>query len=278
MRTTRVLMFVMCAAVIGAPAGDAGAAEPGAVNASTVTLPCVPVGTYWNGPLPPEGTPAAPDLAVVAFNARPKDARVHLDGRFVGRARYLDGSPGYLYLEPGSYRIDLRLEGYESVTVAIEAKQGCRYDLKHRLQKGRSAPDEPDDASFGKGKPAERVYAPVAGDAAPAVVEFRGGPDLRLRPDLAGETAAGASAAIPAAALRLQVKPSSAAVWIDGAFVASGRELERMEAPLAVVAGSHLITVEAPGHRAETRRIEVAPDQVLELEIVLAEEAEGASL
>jgi hypothetical protein len=56
------------------------------------------------------GTPRpGPELAVVSIDVRPKDARVHLDDRFVGRARYLDGKPGYLYLEPGTYDLELRL-------------------------------------------------------------------------------------------------------------------------------------------------------------------------
>lgn len=278
MRTMRLLMTFACAAVVGAASGGAGAAEREAVDASTVVLPCLPVGTYWNGPLPPEGTPSAPDLAIVAIDTRPKDARVHLDDRFVGRARYLDGSPGYLYLEPGSYRLDLRLEGYETVTVAIEAEPGCRYDLKHRLQKARGAPAGPDDESFGRGKPLERVYAPLAGAGGAAVDAPRGGPDPSLRTDIGRETAGAAAPMNRDATLRLQVRPSHAAVLIDGAFVASGSELAKMEAPLAIAAGSHTVTVEAPGHTSDTRTIEVGPGQVMELEIVLAADSAGDSL
>lgn len=278
MRTMHLLLILACAAATGAAAGVAGVAEREAVDASTVVLPCLPVGTYWNGPLPPEGVPSAPDLAIVATDTRPKDARVHLDDRFVGRARYLDGSPDYLYLEPGSYRLELRLEGYETVAVAIEAEPGCRYDLKHRLQKTRGAPAGPDDESFGRGKPLERVYAPLAGAEGAAVGAPRGGPDPRLRPDLGPETA-GAAAPMPRdAALRLHVRPSHAAVWIDGAFVASGSELAKMEGPLAIAAGGHTVTVEAPGHTSDTRTFEVAPGQVMELEIVLATDSAGGWL
>jgi hypothetical protein len=278
MRTMRVLRTFACAAVIGAASGVAGAAEREAVDASTVVLPCLPVGTYWNGPLPPEGTPSAPDLAIVAIDTRPKNARVHLDDRFVGRARYLDGSPGYLYLEPGSYRLELRLEGYETVTVAIEAEPGCRYDLKHRLQKARGAPAGPDHKSFGRGKPLERVYAPLAGAEGAAEGALRGGPDPSLRPDIGREAVGAAAPMTRDAALRLQVRPPHAAVWIDGAFVASGSELAKMEEPLAIAAGGHTVTVEAPGHTSDTRMIEVGPGQVMELEIVLQEVPDGESM
>lgn len=278
MRTMRLLMIFACAAVIGAASGGAGAAEREAVDASTVVLPCLPVGTYWNGPLPPEGTPSAPDLAIVAVDTRPKNARVHLDDRFVGRARYLDGNPGYLYLEPGAYTLELRLEGYQTVSVDLEAEPGCRYDLKHRLLKAPGASAGPDDRSFGRGKPLERVYAPVA-ESAPAGSDTpRRGPDPSLRPDTGGRGAGADDTNALAAALRLRVRPPSAAVWIDGAFVASGGELAKMEAPLAIAAGSHTIKVEAPGHTGDTRTIDLRPGQVLELEIVLEEVPDGESL
>lgn len=279
MRTMRLLMTFACAAVISAASGGAGAVERDAVDASTVVLPCLPVGTYWNGPLPPEGTPSAPDLAIVAVDSRPKNARVHLDDRFVGRARYLDGHPGYLYLEPGAYTLELRLEGYQTVSVDLKAERGCRYDLKHRLLKAPGASAGPDDRSFGRGKPLERVYAPVAEAAPTGSGTPRRGPDPSLRPDIGREAAGGDAAPMTReSTLRLQVRPSHAAVWIDGAFVASGDELAKMEAPLAIAAGSHTIKVEAPGHTGDTRTIDLRPGQELELEIVLQEVPDGESL
>ncbi|MCJ7756379.1 MAG: hypothetical protein MUP13_17600, partial [Thermoanaerobaculales bacterium] len=94
------------------PAGTAGQKTgPAEVDASSVILPCIPVAAYWTGPPQSEGMPPGPELAIVSTDVRPKDARVYLDNRFVGRARYLDGWPGYLFLAPGSYRLELRLDG-----------------------------------------------------------------------------------------------------------------------------------------------------------------------
>ena len=84
------------------------AGTPDLVNESVVVLPCIPVAAYWTGSPQSDGMPSGPDLAVVSTKVRPKNARVHLDGRFAGRARYLDGKPGYLYLEPGAYRLEIR--------------------------------------------------------------------------------------------------------------------------------------------------------------------------
>jgi hypothetical protein len=253
-----------------APAGGGGGGTQEA-NASQVMLPCIPVGAYWSGPPPSEGMPPGPDLAVVSVNVRPKDARVHLDDRFVGRARYLDGKPGYLYLEPGSYDLELRLEGYQSVLVKLDAQAACRYDLKHRLERGKGRPSENED-DYGKGKPFNRVYGPLVTDQPEVASPRPAGPDPRLRKDLdLGSEQAADKAAKPRAALRLRVTPESATVSIDGAFVATAREIGLMEGPLAVTAGKHRVVIRAPGYIEASRELELLRGEVVELEINLSE-------
>lgn len=245
--------------------------EGQAVDASTVVLPCTPVAAWWSGPPPSSEVPPGPDLAVVSVDVRPKDARVHLDGRFVGRARYLDGKPGYLYLEPGSYRLELRLDGYRTVAVDLEARSTCRYDLKHRLERaGAKSPGKPEDA-FGKGMPLNRVFSPIT-EAGPAQTEGRAaGPDPSLRPDLDERSKPAAeSARKPTAALTLRVSPESAEVSIDGVFVATARELGRMEGPLATTAGEHVVSVRAPGFAEASKSVRLAEGEIVELEISLS--------
>ena len=241
------------------------------IDASTVMLPCTPVAAWWDGPPPSTGVPPGPELAVVSVDVRPKDARVHLDDRFIGRARYLDGRPGYLYLEPGSYRLELRLDGYRTVAVDLEARAACRYDVKHRLQRsGEKSPDRPEDA-FGKGRPQSRVFGPLTKDEAAAPPERAGGPDPSLRKDLDGVLKRTATPAPkPGASLRLRVSPEEATVSLDGAFVATGRELGRMEGPLAITAGEHMLVVRAPGFQEWSKSILVAEGEVLELEMQLS--------
>lgn len=240
-------------------------------NASTVLLPCTPVAAWWTGPPPTSGMPPGPDLAVVSIDVRPKDARVHLDDRFVGRARYLDGRPGYLYLEPGAYRLELRLDGYRTVEVELEASAACRYDMKHRLERSsEKSPDRPEDA-FGEGRPFNRVFGPITKAEPAAPPERAGGPDPSLRKDLdGGLKRAAAPAPKPGAALRLRVSPEAAMVSIDGVFVATGRELARMEGPLATTAGEHLVSVRAPGFVEQSKSVRLAEGETLEIEIALS--------
>ena len=108
----------------------------------------------------------------------PRMLRVHLDDRFVGRARYLDGKPGYLYLEPGTYNLELRLEGYRTVLVELEATPSCRYDLKHRLEKSRSTVPGGSAIDYGKGEALQSGLRAAVTDPSLAVASsLRSGPD-----------------------------------------------------------------------------------------------------
>ena len=246
-------------------------AVPDLVNESVVDLPCIPVATYWTGPPQSDGMPSGPDLAVVSTQVRPKNARIYLDDRFVGRARYLDGTPGYLYLEPGSYRLELRYGGYRTIVVDLNAAAGCKYVLKHFMERVKGTPKEGKADGYGKGKPFDRVFGPLQKIEEIIASAPAHGPDPSLRKDLALESGQiddkerrlGAS-------LRLRVDPTSASVSIDGEFVATGRELGRMENPLAMTPGTHLIEVEAPGFTGAARNIFLEDGETLELVITLS--------
>ena len=190
MGTPRLIPFVLALLAMGAEGAGAqtaaqltaGATDGSArtVNASQVMLPCTPVAAYWNGPPPSAGMPPGPQLAIVSIDVRPKDARVHLDGRFVGRARYLDGKPGYLYLEPGTYDLELRIEGYRAVLVELDATPSCRYDLKHRMEKAGQKVTGESAADYGKGKPFNRVFGPLVRAEPEVAPPRRSGPDPGL--------------------------------------------------------------------------------------------------
>ena len=279
MGTLRVALALLSMGAVGVGAQTAAQLTAGAsegpvssVNASKVMLPCTPVAAYWNGPPPAAGMPPGPQLAVVSIDVRPKDARVHLDDRFVGRARYLDGKPGYLYLEPGIYDLELRLEGYLTVLVELDATPSCRYDLKHRMEKARQEVPDGSASAFGKGEPFDRVFGPLVKTEPEVALSRQSGPDPSLRRDLDRRSKRATDAVqMPGSSLRLRVMPDSASVSIDGVFVATGRELALMQGPLAITAGKHEVVVSASGFVAASKSIELAEGEVLELEISLSE-------
>lgn len=282
MGTPRLILFVFALLATGAESGGAqtavqlttGTPEGAAstVNASRVMLPCTPVAAYWNGPPPAAGMPPGPELAVVSIDVRPKDARVHLDGRFVGRARYFDGKPGYLYLEPGAYNLELRIEGYRTILVELDATPSCRFDLKHRMEKAKQKASEATEIDYGKGEPFDRVFGPMVKTEPQVKSSHRSGPDAGLRRDLENRSDRAADAVEGrGASLLLRVKPETASVSIDGAFVATGRELALMEGPLATTVGKHDVVVSAPGFVVASRSIDLEEGGILELEISLSE-------
>src|SRR6266508_3065687 len=72
---------------------------------------------------------------VIDTDISPEDARVYLDGRSIGNADDFDGYPDYLYLRSGHYRIEFRLEGYETLVREVNSRPGMFVDYKDKLHK-----------------------------------------------------------------------------------------------------------------------------------------------
>ena len=255
---------------VDSPAADAPSdpSQTGGFLADDV--PCSAVAAYWNGPPQAPGMPQGPELAIVSTDIRPKDARLLLDGRMVGRTRYLDGTPGYLYLEPGSYRLEIHFDGYQTIGVNLVASVGCRYDLKYRMERVPGTPKEQKSATGGKAKPFHRVFGPVESGLVESASLSAHGPDPSLRRDLEPSATRDGPSAPIAGALRLRVSPDDAEVLIDGEFVATGRELARMQGPLVTQPGPHVVDVVAPGYESARRSVNLARGEVVELAIELS--------
>jgi hypothetical protein len=73
----------------------------------------------------------------------------------------------------------------------------------------------------------------------------------------------------------LSVSPATAAIAIDGEFVATAEELNRMVAPLAVSSGDHRIEFTAPGHRGVSKSVVLQDGEVLEMSVKLEAGAES---
>ena len=271
---------VMAALAVCLVAAAAAAGDPNPVSAEAVAtaaavggareVPCLQVATAWPVSGSGAATLEAPQLAVVLIDIRPKDGMVFLDDRFAGRARYFNGTNGFLYLEPGSYRLELRLDGYRTEAFEIAAQPSCRFEIRHRMQRARGSTADGTALPVGRGVPEQWVWAPVGGAAAALPDAARpAGPDPALRPDLGLGTTQSPEARPPRGTLRLLVKPPTAEVYLDGSFLATGRELDLMVAPLAVPLGPHVIEARAPGFASRFEEVSVTEGEVVELEIVL---------
>ena len=271
------LMAVLVACLVGTATGDEGPSIAGGSAGSNppagggaLDVPCSPVTTVWPVSSAGPATLEAPKLSVVVTDVRPKDAMVSLDGRFVGRSRYFNGTRGFLYLEPGTYRLELRMDGFRTEAFTIAAQPNCRFEIRHRMERARGPTAEIPGPAVGKGEPEQWVWAPLEPAVAAAPPTGRpGAPNPSLRPDLGLGSSTVPQPEPARGALRLRVKPSTAEVYLDGSFLATAHELDLMVSPLAVPVGHHVLELRAPGFAGRTEEISVAAGAVVELDIVL---------
>ena len=76
----------------------------------------------------------------IDVQAKPGQADVWVDGKYVAEARDLDGYPTYLWLAEGAHHVVVYKEGYARFEEDIEVQRGMVKQLKVKLEKGASEP------------------------------------------------------------------------------------------------------------------------------------------
>lgn len=271
MRYATILVGAVAVGLYGLVPPAVGDDRSETVESSVGFLPCTPVGV--DGPVPwgvAPGHPRLPppggvlNLTVVITDVRPDRARLYLDDRYIGRADDFDGRPDVLYLEPGTYALEARLGGYRTARFDLIADAGCRYDIRHWLDRVRGDPVERADDGPPSPFPLERVFGPVGSTASGAETRPQDAPEattMTARPSV-----------VPAsgrATIRLRVTPPQASVTLDGEFLATGSELGRIEGGLAVDAGHRMLEVSAPGYRTVTLALDLVAGTAAEYTVEL---------
>ncbi len=192
------------------------------------------------------------DTGSVRVLVEQSKARVYVDGYYAGIVDDFDGMFQRLHVAPGEHDITIKLEGYKthnfSVYVPYDGTLKLRWDL------------EPGEGHDGSGDP---TLAPPRREARRERDEDRWplDRDRRARRDRDPDAARDGFGA-----LRFDVRPDDASVYVDGAFRGSARELGSLELP----AGAHRIEIVRPGYRTYEREITVeeggAADVSVELE------------
>jgi hypothetical protein len=212
------------------------------------------------------GRITAPAQATLVVDSRPTGAEVYVEGRLQGR------TPLRLTLNEGTYRVELRLPGYEPYQATVRVERGRETRLSASLRPirtgelylearpegaevyvdGRLVGRAPLRVSLEAGLHEVRVVAPGYGEYR-AQVEVRPGESLRLVVEL-----------VPVRAILELYLNVEARVFLDGqeVGVARGGYL-RLEAPF----GDHELTLVAPGYRTLVQAIRVTGNQVLRLEL-----------
>jgi hypothetical protein len=206
---------------------------------------------------------------VIDTEVSPKDAEMYIDGGYVGKARQFDGWPGYLPLEPGTYRIEFRLPGYAPFRIRARVLAGRRLVIKKRLRKlapGEATPapesvppqgraedpdqdrgdwrwDEPS-GRRGPGGPSSRSEPPPEAQGPPP--EARDEPPPRT-PDQ------DRSQDLPQMSeLRLQIAPEDASVYLNGEFHVNAKDLEGGSRAIMLAPGEYKLEVVRPGYKSQS--------------------------
>lgn len=182
------------------------------------------------------------DVATVDIDVSPAEARVYLDGQYIGAADDFAGDPNYLSLRPGSYRLEFRLEGYESLGIDIDAEPGAKIEVHKKLPR----------------TPGAKRYGP---HEAPAEIQ---------REDTWERRAPGTtSPARERTRLMITAQPRDAAVYLDDHFLGTAEELGRTDGGVPLTPGRHTITVSRPGFKNRTVAVNVARGEAKKVDISL---------
>jgi hypothetical protein len=244
-------------------------------------------GYYGDGGYGPPGYWAAIDTDI-----DPEEALVYLDGKFIGAADDFDGYPDYLYLGPGRYKLEFRLEGFEPVVREVDAQPGTYVDFKDKMVK---IPGAKHYGSYETPKmegPVRRFFAKRRGGNAAATEPS--GPDVTVEGGTDGSGPGNGYGPPPPAHrdprrgqpsdqwrgthvdrgqvrshLRLTVEPPDAAVYIDNRFIGTAEEVNSMDQGVTISPGHHTITVSRPGFREKTTEVTVEEGKTGSLEVTL---------
>ncbi|MGH9366382.1 MAG: PEGA domain-containing protein [Thermoanaerobaculia bacterium] len=237
-----------------------------------------------------------PGWAAIDTDVSPEQARVFLDGQYIGTADDFDGYPDYLYLRRGRYRLEFRLEGYETKPVELTARPGMLLDIDDKLRK---IPGSKQYGSYEIEKPpggVHRFYGkrsdgsgaaqlrddryevapegemPSAPPEEGAESEDRPGrpaEEWREQPSGSGSVAVRPQRSSEPARLAIRAEPGDAAVYLDDRFVGTAEQVAAEPLGLKVAPGRHSLTVSRPGYKDRTVEVEVESGQSESVEIAL---------
>lgn len=187
----------------------------------------------------------------------PSETRVYVDGYYAGVVDDFDGIFQRLNLSPGRHEISLRLDGHRTQNFKVYVPYDQTIKIRHDMVPG--APTDVSEAVIGKPE-----------DVADAARHERYGEDryeAGERYDAEGrpeEDPGPGEARGELGTVRLDIRPSDASIYVDGAFRGTAR-LRSLRLP----PGRHRIEVVRPGYRTLEQEVEVEPGRDVEVSFEL---------
>jgi hypothetical protein len=243
--------------------------------------------------------------AAVDTDVSPESARVYLDGQYIGTADDFDGYPDYLYLRRGRYRLEFRLDGFQTRTIDVDARPGVKVDVDEKLPRISGAPrygsydtpelsggvrrfwgkrrnvsvemtDEDDDSADdrrGYREPPRRERYDDEDSAEDADRDDRD-TEVSRDTDVSREESPrdewrGRDAGQQGnARIVLEIRPDDAAVYLDDRFIGRASDLDS-DGGLSVAPGRHTLVVSRAGYRERRIELDVSRGETENVEITL---------
>ncbi len=232
------------------------------------------------------------------LDVAPGRTQVWLDGRYTGTVDDFDGFPEYLWLDRGTYDLVLFLDGYKTVARQITVRPGSVMSIDDRLERGESVRpedlatkthDRRDERVRSEEERREEISRRDRDRDRDDMADWRERARRRMeerdryerdRDDEAEEAEdeddeddedreERSGSVNDIGRLRLEILPSDASVYIDGRFIGTGSDVQRMREGLRLEPGEHRIAVVRPGHKAEEREFTVGAGKSVEIDIEL---------
>lgn len=175
-------------------------------------------------------------LSAIDVNIQPDHAEISLDGVVMGLADDYDGFPQFMVVDPGTHTVRARCDGYQNYEVTIRVGPGEQINLNKRMDPGESGN--------------EVQEMPLESDPQPA--ELTEPSYIRLV---------------------LTVNDPQASVYVDGAFVGTGKELSMLHSPLLLESDAVQLVVVTADDRQQFDIQELkrkAVDGVIRLDVRIA--------
>jgi len=206
-------------------------------------------------------------FAVVDTDISPENAEVWLDEVYIGTADDFDGNPDYLYLKPGSYRLEFRYMGYGTYGINLDARRGQKVNLDKDMPQlaDRGKPDTFDPVR--KPMPFGRMFE-SGGKPSSLAILSREDDEEQPRNNQAEKMPLPALAANQGS-LRLLVLPDDAAVYLDDRLIGTAEDLSTDRRGVRAEAGKHTLTVARPGFKTKTLDVEVVAGKAVNVVMAL---------
>jgi hypothetical protein len=189
------------------------------------------------------------------IEVKPDQARVYVDGSYVGIVDDFDGAFQRLHLSPGRHEIALKQEGFKTHRVMVYAPSGHTVKLRYEMIRGTGEDARDDLAAAAAVSETARDLGERNGSDLGGVRGRDGGLSTVEQPTGPGE-------------LSLSLRPEDASVYVDGRFCGAGREAERLLLP----PGRHRVEVTRPGFRTLDREVDVRAGRTVELDASMEQE------